>query len=143
LGIVAAIHESVTEEPDLGLGVLAIMDISDAKASMMDEKVVYASIAGFFLVWLIWAVVFYRSSKKLKPKTFIEKQCRLLFRGSVLELLVAVPTHILARSRDYCCAGFSTFIGIALGISVMFLSFGPGVFFLYLDRWKKLHPDRT
>ena len=130
LGIAAAVHESVTKEPDFALGILSV---SGGKAA-------YAGIAGFLLIWLIWAVVFYRWSRKLEPKVFVEKQCRLLFRGSVFELLVAVPTHILARSRDYCCAGFSTFIGIALGISVMLLSFGPGVFFLYLERWKKLHP---
>ena len=63
-----------------------------------------------------------------------------MLRGSILELLVAVPTHIVARSRDYCCAGFMTFIGLTLGISVMLFSYGPAVFFLYVDRWRRLHP---
>jgi hypothetical protein len=66
-----------------------------------------------------------------------------MLRGSILELLVAVPTHIVARSRDYCCAGFMTFIGLSLGISVMLFSYGPAVFFLYVDRWRRLHPAQA
>jgi hypothetical protein len=26
---------------------------------------------------------------------------------------------------------------------VMLFSFGPAVFFLFADRWRRLHPDRT
>jgi hypothetical protein len=34
-----------------------------------------------------------------------------------------------------------TFVGLTLGISVMLLSFGPAVFFLYAERWRRLHPE--
>lgn len=97
--------------------------------------------AGVF-TWLVWTVVFYRLSRTSTPGDVISRQCRLMLRGSVLELLIAVPTHIVARHRDYCCAGAATFIGLALGIAVMLLSFGPAVFFLYADRWKRLHPRK-
>ncbi|MDD5217661.1 MAG: hypothetical protein PHS88_06100 [Candidatus Omnitrophica bacterium] len=93
--------------------------------------------------WVFWSVVFLRWRLKADPKVFLEKQCRFLFRGSILELLVAVPTHILARGRGYCCAGFETVIGISCGIAVMLFSFGPGIYFLYVDRWAKLHPKGT
>jgi len=96
-------------------------------------------VAGLVL-WCIWSVVFFRMSRNIEPGNFISKQCRLLFKGSILELLIAVPTHIVVRSRDYCCAGFMTFIGITFGLSVMFFSLGPAVFFLYVDRWRRLHP---
>jgi hypothetical protein len=33
-----------------------------------------------------------------------------------------------------------TFIGFSLGISVTLFSYGPAVFFLYVDRWRRLHP---
>jgi len=94
------------------------------------------------LTWVMWTVVFYRLSRNENPADVISRQCRFLLKGSILELLIAVPTHIVARSRDYCCAGFMTFIGIALGISVMLLSYGPGVFFLFLDRWNRLYQRR-
>jgi hypothetical protein len=51
-----------------------------------------------------------------------------------------VPTRMVARYRDYCCAGFLTFIGLTMGVSVMLFSFGPAVLLLYADRWRRLHP---
>jgi hypothetical protein len=77
-----------------------------------------------------------------EPRDVVSRQCLWLLKGSILELLIAVPTHIVARCRDYCRAGFMTFIGITLGISVMLFSFGPAVFFLYVARWRRLHPSK-
>ena len=91
------------------------------------------------LMWLFWARVFFLWSRKTEPAGLVSRQCQYLFKGSILELLIAVPAHILARHRDYCCAGAQTFIGIAFGISVMLFSFGPGVFFLFARRWEQLH----
>jgi len=100
----------------------------------------WAGIGSGVVIWAVWAVLFYRTSRAANPSDVISRQCRLMLRGSILELLVAVPTHIVARSRDYCCAGFMTLIGLTLGISVMLFSYGPAVFFLYVDRWRRLHP---
>lgn len=93
------------------------------------------------MLWCVWTVVFFRFSRNANPSDVISRQCRLLLRGSILELLIAVPTHLVARSRTYCCAGFMTFIGLTLGISVMLFSFGPAIFFLYVERWRRLHPQ--
>ncbi len=91
-------------------------------------------------LWALWTIVFYRTSRDVPAADVITQQCRYLLRGSILELLIAIPTHIVARARDYCCAGLYTFIGLAFGISVMLFSFGPGVFFLFAARWKRLQP---
>lgn len=90
--------------------------------------------------WFFWARVFATWSRELEPGDLVKKTCRTLFRGSALQLLVVVPCHIIVRSRDYCCAGFGTAVGLACGLAVMLVSFGPGIFFLYADHWKKLHP---
>ncbi len=92
------------------------------------------------LAWCIWALVFFRMSRSMEPTDIVSRQCRLLLKGSVLELLIAVPTHIVARYRNYCCAGFMTFIGLTMGVSVMLFAFGPAVFYLFVERWKRLHP---
>jgi hypothetical protein len=60
-----------------------------------------------------------------------------LLRGSILELLIAVPSHVIVRQRDDCCAPFATFWGIVTGISVMLISFGPGVLFLFAARIRR------
>jgi hypothetical protein len=91
--------------------------------------------------WCGWGWIFFRMSRMAETGDFVSRICRWLFKGSILELLIAVPTHIVARSRDYCCAGVMTFIGLTMGLSVMFFSFGPGVFFLFAARWRRLHPE--
>jgi len=53
---------------------------------------------------------------------------------------VAVPSHIIVRRRGDCCAPIGTFWGIVTGISVMLLCFGPGVFFLFVERCQRLQP---
>jgi len=84
--------------------------------------------------WLIWGAVFYRSFSSADPKAFTTSLSRWLLRGSILELLVAVPSHLISRQREECCAPPFTLLGIATGISIALMSFGPGVFFLFAQR---------
>lgn len=91
--------------------------------------------------WLFWAWLFKTWNRKLKPENLIKRTCRTLFSGSVLQLLVVVPCHVVARNREYCCAGYATAIGLACGLAVMLASFGPGIFFLYANHWRKIHPS--
>jgi hypothetical protein len=95
------------------------------------------------LFWIVWAFIFHRSAKTDAPDAFVKRATRWLLRGSILELLVAVPSHVIVRRRDDCCAPAGTFWGIATGISVMLLCFGPGVFFLFVERCQRLQPKQT
>ena len=90
--------------------------------------------------WIIWGVIFRSFAKSDDPDTLLKRNTRWLLRGSILELLVAVPSHIIVRRRGDCCAPLGTFCGIATGISIMLLCFGPGVFFLFVERCKRLQP---
>ena len=90
--------------------------------------------------WLIWGWVFHHFARADEPATLVQRTTRWLLRGSILELLVAVPSHIIVRQREDCCAPFASFWGIVTGISVMLLSFGPGVFFLFAARMRGRRP---
>jgi hypothetical protein len=92
------------------------------------------------LLWTIWGFVFYRMTKKNEPQDITARLTRVLLKGSILELLVAIPSHVIVRNRDVCCAPIVSFWGIATGISVMLLCFGPGVYFLFVERFQKLKP---
>jgi len=94
--------------------------------------------------WLVWAIIFRRATKKTdEPAALLKRIIRWLLRGSILELIIAVPSHVIVRRRDDCCAPAGTFWGIATGISVMLLCFGPGVFFLFVERFQRLQPKET
>lgn len=94
----------------------------------------------FILVWVIWTFLFGFYTGGRPPRTFMSRLVKFMLAGSILELLVAVPTHVIARQRNYCCAGFGTFWGLAVGFSVMLFAFGPGVFFLFVRRYFAIRP---
>ena len=90
--------------------------------------------------WLIWSILFYRFYHDAEPRTLTKRLTTWLIKGSILELLVAVPSHIIVRRRDDCCAPGFTFFGMATGITIMALAFGPGLFFLFCKRFEKMKP---
>jgi hypothetical protein len=90
--------------------------------------------------WIIWAVIFRSFARSDDPDSLLKRIVRWLLHGSILELLVAVPSHIIVRRRGDCCAPLGTFWGIVTGISIMLLCFGPGVFFLFVERFERLKP---
>lgn len=124
-----------------GLATGAILSLYEFVARNQEsDGFLWASIGAGVAAWCLWAALFYRMSRAADPQDFVSRLCNTLLKGSILELLVAVPTHIVARCRDYCCAGIMTFVGLTLGMSVMLFSFGPGVFFLFVARWRRLRP---
>ena len=91
--------------------------------------------------WLIWAVLFYIHARGASQP--VAKAVDWLLKGSVMEILIAVPSHVIARQRDTCCAGATTSLGICTGLAVMLFAFGPGVLALYkkrLDAYRKSDP---
>ena len=89
-------------------------------------------------VWLGWTLVFWLMSWRRTTDAVGARLHRWLLAGSVLELLVAVPTHVVVRRREECCAGVGTAFGICAGVAVMVMAFGPSVAFLYYRRWKQI-----
>jgi hypothetical protein len=84
------------------------------------------------LVWVAWGILFrqwFNDSRNVASRAV-----SWLLKGSVLELLVAVPCHVIVRRRHDCSAPVATGFGIATGIAVMLLAFGPGVLLLYKKR---------
>jgi hypothetical protein len=92
-------------------------------------------------LWAAWGVVFY-----LYFRNSSEAATRIvswLLKGSVLELLIAVPCHVIVRRRGDCCAPAVTSFGIVTGIAVMLLSFGPSVLLLYKKRLDAYEAHRS
>jgi len=96
-------------------------------------------VAAFLLgLWLLWGIFFYAYLRN--SSAALSRVISWLLRGSVLELLIAVPCHIIVRRRQDCSAPIATSFGITTGIAIMLLSFGPSVLLLYkkrLDEYEK------
>jgi hypothetical protein len=131
---------------DNGLNIFTFVDriVNLFRQQPTDNGTTWGAIVSIIIItvffWIIWAIIFQRATKSDEPDALLKRATRWLLRGSILELLVAVPSHVIVRRRDDCCAPVGTFWGIATGISVMLLCFGPGVFFLFVERCRKLKP---
>jgi hypothetical protein len=84
------------------------------------------------VAWVFWGVVFYFFLRD--SSAVVTRVISWLLKGSVLELLIAVPCHVIVRRRHECSAPAVTSFGIVAGIAIMLLSFGPSVLFLYKKR---------
>ncbi|MCY2926073.1 MAG: hypothetical protein NT031_11645 [Planctomycetota bacterium] len=93
-------------------------------------------------IWLVWAFLFGFYTGAREPKTVMSRLVKNLLVGSILELLISVPAHVYARSKNDCCGGFGTIWGIVAGVAVMLLAFGPAVFVLFARRVRSLRPPQ-
>ncbi len=93
-------------------------------------------------LWLAWGLVFFHFAQSDQPDSLTRRATRWLLRGSIAELLIAIPSHIIVRHRNDCCAPAASFWGIVTGLSVLLLAFGPGVFFLFARRMRQARPAR-
>ena len=75
-----------------------------------------------------------RRERVSSQRDIVSRAINWLLRGSVLELLIAVPVHVIVRRRGECSAPVATSFGITTGIAVMLLAFGPSVLILYRRR---------
>jgi hypothetical protein len=90
----------------------------------------------FGLLWLVWAAFFWLLTYSLDPVSMSARLYKLVLAGSVVELLVAVPMHLIVRKRTECCAGMMTGFAICVGVLTALVAIGPGIFFLFYRRWK-------
>ena len=96
----------------------------------------WPTVSVFGAFWLVWGIMFWKTSVSRDPASFTSTITRWLLKGSILELVVAVPSHIISRRRGECCAPTLTLMGIVTGLAVAMMSFGPGLFFLFARRIK-------
>ncbi|OQY06012.1 MAG: hypothetical protein B6I25_04825 [Planctomycetales bacterium 4572_13] len=106
----------------------------------ISEPVFWILVGILPLNWIGWSVAFCLFSRSMEPESYIRRLMRWLIGGSILELLIAVPSHIIVRHRDVCCAHGLTAVGLTTGLAVIFFAFGPGLYFLYADRIRSKQP---
>ena len=116
-------------------GALALAELLKADG----QRFTYAMIVGVAGAWIIWLIVFGYLMRRTDAQRLNARLYKSVFVGSVLELLVAVPMHVVVRRRNECCAGMQTGFAICVGAAMAVVALGPAVFVLYHRRWGDLH----
>jgi hypothetical protein len=94
------------------------------------------------VMWLIWGTIFFLMYKNFERLKILKQSVTILITGSLLQLLITIPAHMIARKRPGCFAGIGTFVGVIAGILVIFWSFGPGIIFLFLREQNKRRDNK-
>jgi hypothetical protein len=118
-------------------GGFAAAELASATSDPSDAAL-WAVIGSAVAVWIAWSVVFVILSANRNPQSLGMKLHHFLIAGSVLELLVAVPAHLVVRRRTECCAGMLTGTGICIGAAIALVSFGPSVLLLFHRRCRQI-----
>lgn len=105
-----------------------------------EDSMLYLVFGSAIVSWLAWTIFFVAITWSKDPASLSMRLHRKVMAGSVMELLIAVPAHVVVRQRDECCAGIYTAAGICLGLAVLLVSCGPAVLLLYWRRWEKIAP---
>ena len=124
------------------LGLLTVAGIFSAWVGLKGEKGLdlvdrlpagaASLLVAWALLWVVWGITFYFFSRDSGDP--VTRAVSWLLRGSVLELLITVPAHVMVRRRHDCSAPVVTSFGITTGIAIMLMSFGPSVLLLYKKR---------
>jgi len=84
---------------------------------------------GILLTCFLWFILFMILEE--------ENASADVFVWIALGILLFIPSHILSRHRNECCAPGFTLFGMVTGISVAVMAFGPGLFFPFARKVKE------
>jgi hypothetical protein len=87
---------------------------------------------GAWILWLLWAGVFYAYWTKGTRFEQLKGMARGLIAGSVLELLVSTGVFVWKTDEENCYCARGSYVGLVFGATVMIWAFGPGLVFLFL-----------
>lgn len=98
----------------------------------------FGILALWLAIWLAWGIVLWRLGDRLFDPA--HRLYRWLIAGSVLELLIAVPAHVIVRRQSKCTDPLISAYGVVTGLAILLLSLGPAVLFLYRARLRRAYP---
>ena len=89
------------------------------------------------ITWLAWGLIFFLWGTKTQRYNTLRNFVSTMFAGSLLSLMISIPSHIIVSKRPGCLVGLGTGLGIYSGVIVMFWAFGPGIILLFLREIRK------
>lgn len=117
----------------LCVGLVCQLVYGDRRDPPWIHYVLLAPLAG----WIVWTVLFWRIGRRDGVDRLVDRAMRWLLAGSLLELVVAVVTHVVVRRRGDCCGDALTAASIILGLAISALCFGPALVVLIVQRVRR------
>ncbi len=113
---------------------LALFELADLSGN---DWFTYVFWGGIGMSWIGWGIVFFIWQRRKERYKVIRNLIYPLLAGSLIELMVSIPSHIIVSRRPGCFVGIATTIAIACGVGVMLWAFGPGIILLFLKERRK------
>jgi hypothetical protein len=85
------------------------------------------------IAWTLWFLIFALMGAGQWAGRF-RRMYRTLIGGTILELLITIPIDVQVRKRTDCYCFEGTLISLAIGLTAIVWTFGPGVAILFLIR---------
>ena len=114
--------------------ICALIELADVDGNDWFTYVFWGVIG---LSWIGWSIVFFIWQRRKERYKVIRNLISTLLAGSLIELMVSIPSHIIVSRRPGCLVGIGTAIGIICGVGVMLWAFGPGIILLFLKERRK------
>jgi hypothetical protein len=105
------------------------------------EQLMSTAVTATLIVWVGWTILFVVMGRRHGADRVGSRLYQIVMAGSALELLIAVPAHIVVRKRTDCCAGIYTGFGLACGMAIMLISLGPALAILYYRKAREIRHD--
>lgn len=119
----------------VGAVIISIMGLLDVQG---EDWFVYSFWITIGLSWIVWGIVFFIGYKDTGRYKTLKKLISTIITGSLIELLIAIPSHLIVTRQGGWLVDLLTTCGITGGIAVMLWAFGPGIIFLFLhERHRK------
>jgi hypothetical protein len=110
------------------------MAVSELLETRNDSVMGFFTMGFFTVLWLFWLIAFGLLSIRWTRIAFFRNLTANLLSGSLLELLISIPSHIVVSRRPGCFQGLGTAFGIFSGIYVALFAFGPGAIWLMIRK---------
>jgi len=119
----------------IGAIIISIVGLLDVQG---EDWFVYLFWIVIGLTWIVWGIFFFIRYKDTGCYKTLKKLISTIIAGSLIELLIAIPSHLIVTRRGGWFVDLLTACGVTGGIAVMLWAFGPGIILLFLyERYRK------
>lgn len=106
---------------------------AERQSSQLQERTYLVLLAIVLAAWIGWTWLLLRSMRRSRAD-FLNRAVNWLLVGTLIELAIALPLHLLLRRRFSCWCALPSAWAVVLALVALFTLTGPGVLLLWRRR---------